>query len=160
MARRSVYSHYLPLRRHARATSRAASLNKDVARSPTKEKETRNGRAASANHSSKRRSTLNSREAGYDEAEALRRAIEASKEEAQTEQGEGVNRRPKRGRSDSQEYVCDLPHAVVILASLTRYQENRRTRNAKRQALDQRHHCRIRTRKTQTRLKQLDVTGP
>ncbi|KAG7291718.1 hypothetical protein NEMBOFW57_001737 [Staphylotrichum longicolle] len=89
--------------RHARATSRAASLNKDVARSPTKEKETRNGRAASANHSSKRRSTLNSREAGYDEAEALRRAIEASKEEAQTEQGEGVNRRPKRGRSDSQE---------------------------------------------------------
>ncbi|KAH6855068.1 hypothetical protein B0I37DRAFT_46619 [Chaetomium sp. MPI-CAGE-AT-0009] len=100
----SVYSHYLPLKRNGRATSRAASLNnKDVARSPTKEKETRNGRGSSANHASKRRSTLNSREAGYDEAEALRRAIEASKEETHPDPAEGGNRRPKRGRSDSQE---------------------------------------------------------
>jgi hypothetical protein len=105
MARRSVYSHYLPLKRYARSTSRAASLNKDTARSPTKEKETRSGRNSSASQASKRRSTLNSREAGYDEAEALRRAIEASKEELGTEPGETVSRRPKRGRSDSQEYV-------------------------------------------------------
>jgi len=99
----SVYSHYLPMKRNGRATSRAASLNKDMARSPTKEKETRNGRGSSANHASKRRSTLNSREAGYDEAEALRRAIEASKEETHSDPPEGANRRPKRGRSDSQE---------------------------------------------------------
>jgi hypothetical protein len=56
---------------------------------------------------------LNSREAGYDEAEALRRAIEASKEEAHLEPGETGNRRPKRGRSDSQEYVGHLLQAVV-----------------------------------------------
>jgi hypothetical protein len=103
MARRSVYSHYLPLKRHARTASRSASLNKETARSPTKEKETRNGRTSSANQTSKRRSTLNSREAGYDEAEALRRAIEASKEDALPEQVESGSRRPKRGRSDSQE---------------------------------------------------------
>ncbi|KAL2258929.1 hypothetical protein VTK26DRAFT_7568 [Humicola hyalothermophila] len=99
----NIYSHYLPLKRHARTTSRAASLNKETARSPTKEKDTRNGRTSSANQTSKRRSTLNSREAGYDEAEALRRAIEASKEDALPEPAEDGNRRPKRGRSDSQE---------------------------------------------------------
>ncbi|KAL2130826.1 hypothetical protein VTI74DRAFT_5918 [Chaetomium olivicolor] len=99
----SVYSHYLPLKRHTRTASRSASLNKEAARSPTKEKETRNGRTSSANQTSKRRSTLNSREAGYDEAEALRRAIEASKEDALPEQAESGNRRPKRGRSDSNE---------------------------------------------------------
>ncbi|KAK3310787.1 uncharacterized protein B0T15DRAFT_49940 [Chaetomium strumarium] len=99
----SVFSHYLPLKRNARTTSRAASLNKDTARSPTKEKDSRNGRASSSNQTSKRRSTLNSREAGYDEAEALRRAIEASKEDALPEQLENGSRRPKRGRSDSQE---------------------------------------------------------
>lgn len=113
MARRSVYSHYLPMKRNGRATSRAASLNKDMARSPTKEKETRNGRGSSANHASKRRSTLNSREAGYDEAEALRRAIEASKEETHSDPPEGANRRPKRGRSDSQEYARYLPQPVA-----------------------------------------------
>ncbi|KAK4124908.1 hypothetical protein N657DRAFT_570466 [Parathielavia appendiculata] len=101
----SVYSHYLPLRRHARTASRAASLQKDTARSPTKEKETRNGRTASASQTSKRRSTLNSREAGYDETEALLRAIEASKQDALPEQVESGSRRLKRGRSDSQEKV-------------------------------------------------------
>jgi hypothetical protein len=106
MIRRSVYSHYLPLKRQARATSRSASLNKETVRSPTKEKETRSGRASSTSLASKRRSTLNSREAGYDEAEALRRAIEASKEDAPLDEPGNGNRRPKRGRSDSQEYVC------------------------------------------------------
>ncbi|KAL1838689.1 hypothetical protein VTJ49DRAFT_2415 [Mycothermus thermophilus] len=101
----SVYSHYLPLKRHGRAASRAAAANKESLRSPTKdtkEKDAKAGRTSSQNQTSKRRSTLNSREAGYDEAEALRRAIEASKEDAlPADQQE--NRRPKRGRSDSQE---------------------------------------------------------
>lgn len=48
---------------------------------------------------------MNSREAGYDEAEALRRAIEASKEEVATEAGDTAPRRPKRGRTDSEECV-------------------------------------------------------
>jgi hypothetical protein len=49
---------------------------------------------------------MNSRDAAYDEAEALRKAIEASKEDAVPEQADGASRRPKRGRSDSQEYVA------------------------------------------------------
>ncbi|KAK3330900.1 hypothetical protein B0H66DRAFT_598424 [Apodospora peruviana] len=97
------YSHYLPLKRTSRTTSRAVSLNKDGTRSPPKEKETRSGRNSSANQTSKRRSTMNSREAGYDEAEALRRAIEASKEETAPESVEPGTRRTKRGRSDSEE---------------------------------------------------------
>lgn len=48
---------------------------------------------------------MNSRDAAYDEDEQLRRAIEASKEDAPLEQGELGSRRPKRGRSDSEEYV-------------------------------------------------------
>ncbi|KAK0703550.1 hypothetical protein B0T26DRAFT_658038 [Lasiosphaeria miniovina] len=97
------FSHYLPLKRYSRHSSTAVSLNKDGTRSPPKEREGRNGRGSSASQNSKRRSTMNSREAGYDEAEALRRAIEASKEDAAPELPEGGSRRPKRGRSDSEE---------------------------------------------------------
>ncbi|KAF9879439.1 PHD-finger domain-containing protein [Colletotrichum karsti] len=99
------YSNYLPLNRPSRATSRAASLVKDGTRSP---KETsKNVRASSATQAQKRRSTMNSRDAAYDEDEQLRRAIEASKEEVVTEQPEG-NRRPKRGRSGSEENLINL----------------------------------------------------
>ncbi|KAK3365253.1 hypothetical protein B0T24DRAFT_712922 [Lasiosphaeria ovina] len=103
MARRQRFSHYLPLKRYSRHSSTAVSLSKDGTRSPPKEREGRNGRGSSASQNSKRRSTMNSREAGYDEAEALRRAIEASKEDAAPELPEGGSRRPKRGRSDSEE---------------------------------------------------------
>jgi hypothetical protein len=47
---------------------------------------------------------MNSRDAGYNEAEALRRAIEESKEEALHPATEGL-KRAKRGRSDSEEFV-------------------------------------------------------
>lgn len=133
MTRRNIYSHYLPLKRHARTASRSASINKETARSPTKEKETRNGRASSANQTSKRRSTLNSREAGYDEAEALRRAIEASKEDALPEPNESGNRRPKRGRSDSQEYATPSLYTLADADLLLRKPEN-----TKRQRTDSR----------------------
>jgi hypothetical protein len=99
------YSHYLPLKRHlSRATSRAGSIVKDGTRSP-REKETRSGRKSSDTQASKRRSTMNSRGGAYDEAEALRRAIEASKEDAAPETAvvDGPPRRAKRGRSDSEE---------------------------------------------------------
>ncbi|KAL4920855.1 hypothetical protein BDW62DRAFT_175417 [Aspergillus aurantiobrunneus] len=50
----------------------------------------------------KRRSTMNSRDAAYDE-EQLRRAIEESKEDNKTTDGEeSTTRRPKRSRSDSE----------------------------------------------------------
>jgi hypothetical protein len=112
MTFRQRYSHYLPLKRSSRAASRSASLNKDGPRSPPKEKEgreSRSGRASSSSQTSKRRSTMNSREAGYDEAEALRRAIEASKEDAPLEPGDGGSRRAKRVRSDSEEYGAATP---------------------------------------------------
>ncbi|KAB5528973.1 hypothetical protein GE09DRAFT_1177788 [Coniochaeta sp. 2T2.1] len=97
------YSHYLPLKRHSpRTASRAPSLVKDGTRSP-REKETRGARNSSVTNTGKRRSTVNSNRYGYDEAEALRLAIEASKEDAAPETEAGTTRRPKRGRSDSEE---------------------------------------------------------
>lgn len=81
------YSIFLPIHRSSRAVSRATSTAKDAA------------------HTSKRRSTMNSRDAAYDEEEQLRRAIEASKEDAIPEITEPPPRRPKRGRDDSEEKV-------------------------------------------------------
>lgn len=98
MERRQRYSHYLPLyHNYSRTTSRAASFSKDGTRSP------RGGRASSSLQSAKRRSTMNSRDAAYDEEEQLRRAIEASKGEKSGESIDGGARRGKRGRSDSEE---------------------------------------------------------
>ncbi|KZZ89654.1 transcriptional regulator Cti6 [Moelleriella libera RCEF 2490] len=95
------YSKYLPLYRQSRATSRATSIAKD-------EKNTsKNSRPNTATHSSKRRSTMNSRDAAYDD-EQLRRAIEASKEENVHDTVELATRRAKRGRSDSEEQARDL----------------------------------------------------
>ncbi|KFY28684.1 hypothetical protein V493_02803, partial [Pseudogymnoascus sp. VKM F-4281 (FW-2241)] len=107
------YSHYLPLYQHqpqhhptlSRSTSRAsraASFSKDGTRSPRAG--SKNGRPTSSSMMSanqKRRSTMNSRDAAYDEEEQLRRAIEASKGE-KSESTDGGTRR-KRGRSDSEE---------------------------------------------------------
>ncbi|KAI9929989.1 hypothetical protein AWENTII_003557 [Aspergillus wentii] len=50
----------------------------------------------------KRRSTMNSRDAAYDEEEQLRRAIEESKEDTKSDGEETVTRRGKRSRSDSE----------------------------------------------------------
>lgn len=65
-------------------------------------KEGKSGRATSVSQSSKRRSTMNSRDAAYDE-EQLRIAIEASKEDAHMESVEIGGRRAKRSRSFSDE---------------------------------------------------------
>ncbi|KAK7962538.1 uncharacterized protein PG986_003363 [Apiospora aurea] len=107
MAPRSQkYSIYLPIHRPSRSTSRAASAATHDTRSP-KGSERKSSRAsasaaaAAAHH--KRRSTMNSRDAAYDEEEQLRRAIEASKEDAIPEELEGAGRRPKRGREDEEE---------------------------------------------------------
>ncbi|KAK8075055.1 hypothetical protein PG997_009718 [Apiospora hydei] len=100
------YSIYLPIHRPSRSTSRAASAATHGTRSP-KGSERKSSRAsasaaaAAAHH--KRRSTMNSRDAAYDEEEQLRRAIEASKEDAIPEELEGAGRRPKRGREDEEE---------------------------------------------------------
>ncbi|KAH6675132.1 hypothetical protein B0J14DRAFT_589041 [Halenospora varia] len=95
------YSHYLPLYQSlSRTTSRAASFSKDGTRSPRGSK---SGRPSSSLQSAKRRSTMNSRDAAYDEEEQLRRAIEASKGEKSGESTDGGTRRGKRARSESEE---------------------------------------------------------
>lgn len=124
MPYRQRYSHYLPLKRHhSRTASRAPSLVKDGTKSP-KEKEGRSARNSSVTQAGKRRSTMNSREAGYDEAEALRRAIEASKEDAAPETADGAPRRAKRGRSDSEEYVSKRAKRWFPYLHLYRKPEN------------------------------------
>ncbi|CAM1501717.1 Fc.00g037010.m01.CDS01 [Cosmosporella sp. VM-42] len=100
------YSKYVPLHRPSRSTSRAASIVKEGTRSP-KAGGGKNSRPTSASQAAaaKRRSTMNSRDRAYDD-EQLRRAIEASKEDAPLDAPEGAPRRPKRGRSDSEESVA------------------------------------------------------
>ncbi|KAK9776304.1 putative Zinc finger PHD-type domain-containing protein [Seiridium cardinale] len=103
------YSIYLPLHRPSRATSRATSATKEGARSP-KSGDRKSSRtsaaaaaAAAAQSMAKRRSTMNSRDAAYDE-EQLRRAIEISQKEVVPEDGpEGQLRRPKRSRDEDDE---------------------------------------------------------
>ncbi|KAI1378974.1 hypothetical protein F4677DRAFT_354649 [Hypoxylon crocopeplum] len=98
------YSIFLPIHRPSRAVSRATSTTKDGAQSP-KDGSTKSSRSSAAAQMSKRRSTMNSRDAAYDEEEQLRRAIEASKEDAIPETAEAQPRRPKRGRDDSEEKI-------------------------------------------------------
>ncbi|KAF4994353.1 hypothetical protein FGRMN_5861 [Fusarium graminum] len=97
------WSKYVPHNRPSRATSRATSIAKDGTRSP-KTGTSKNSRPTSASQTSKRRSTMNSRDRAYED-EQLLRAIEASKEDV-PQDGEILTRRAKRGRSDSEESVA------------------------------------------------------
>ncbi|KAE9365361.1 hypothetical protein N431DRAFT_430865 [Stipitochalara longipes BDJ] len=109
------YSHYLPLYQSlSRTTSRAASFSKDGTRSPRGSK---SGRPSSSLQSAKRRSTMNSRDAAYDEEEQLRRAIEASKGEKSGESTDGGTRRGKRGRSDSEDKLDGIKRQRTASAS-------------------------------------------
>ncbi|KIN08070.1 hypothetical protein OIDMADRAFT_140540 [Oidiodendron maius Zn] len=119
------YSHYLPLyQSSSRTTSRDASFSKDGTRSPRGNK---NGRPSSSLQSSKRRSTMNSRDAAYDEEEQLRRAIEASKEEKNAESVDGGTRRGKRGRSDSEDKQDGPKRQRTSSASPSPLQDQRQT---------------------------------
>lgn len=99
---RQRYSHYLPLQQNfLRSCPRTGLSSKDETRSPQSNK---NGRPPSCQNSiSKKRSTMNSRDAAYDEEEQLRRAIEASKDEKACETVDIAPRRAKRARSLSEE---------------------------------------------------------
>ncbi|OBS23628.1 hypothetical protein FPOA_04177 [Fusarium poae] len=98
------WSKYVPHNRPSRATSRATSIAKEGNRSP-KTGTSKNSRPTSASQSSKRRSTMNSRDRAYED-EQLLRAIEASKEDVPQDGSEILTRRAKRGRSDSEESVA------------------------------------------------------
>ncbi|KAI1812181.1 hypothetical protein GGS20DRAFT_43728 [Poronia punctata] len=99
------YSIFLPIHRPSPNASRATSATKEDARSPKSGSGKPSRASAAAQSASKRRSTMNSRDAAYDEEEQLRRAIEASKEETVSEDADVANRRPKRGREESEEKV-------------------------------------------------------
>ncbi|PNY28114.1 histone deacetylase complex subunit cti6, partial [Tolypocladium capitatum] len=111
------YSKFLPIHGPSRATSRATSIAKEGTRSPRhgSSKPSRPNSASQA--AAKRRSTMNSRDAAYDD-ELLRRVIEASKEDVPNDTAESTSRRGKRGRSDSEESVAPKYHRLD--ASLTR----------------------------------------
>ncbi|KAF4969531.1 hypothetical protein FSARC_3261 [Fusarium sarcochroum] len=98
------WSKYVPHNRPSRATSRATSIAKEGNRSP-KTGTSKNSRPTSASQTSKRRSTMNSRDRAYED-EQLLRAIEASKEDVPLDGSEILTRRAKRGRSDSEESVA------------------------------------------------------
>jgi hypothetical protein len=98
------YSRYAPLYHPTRSNSRATSIPEDGARSP--KSGSKNLRPGSS-QAGKRRSTMNSRDAAYDD-EQLRRAIEASREDNVQDTIEAVTRRTKRGRSDSEEILSGI----------------------------------------------------
>ncbi|TQS36633.1 hypothetical protein Golomagni_02910 [Golovinomyces magnicellulatus] len=94
------YSHYLPLHQNvARIGSRSNLLSKEEIKSPSGVKSGRLSSLQSAN--AKRRSTMNSRDAAYDEEEQISKAIEASKDVKNIENNYVNSRRGKRSRSDS-----------------------------------------------------------
>ncbi|KAL4808728.1 hypothetical protein BDV18DRAFT_133046 [Aspergillus unguis] len=77
--------------------------SRDSSRDNGKRSKDRKPRHSDAFPNPKRRSTMNSRDAAYDEEEQLRRAIEESKEDNKTTDGEeSTTRRTKRSRSDSE----------------------------------------------------------
>lgn len=95
----------------------------------TKPKSSRSSRANAESLSGKRRSTMNSRDAAYDEAEQIRRAIEESRKDGDAPGTSVSTRRGKRSRSESEQYV--LPNslrfldAVILLSVLTSTQARR-----------------------------------
>lgn len=98
------YSRYLPVvsKPPPKSHQRKQSVSKDWNVKTAKETE-RSLRAAAAIESTTRRSTMNSR-AAYDEDEVLRKVLEESKVEGQTNPSEGsASRKGKRGREESEE---------------------------------------------------------
>ncbi|KAI9882982.1 MAG: hypothetical protein M1823_005274 [Watsoniomyces obsoletus] len=97
------FTRYLP---HA-VDDAPPSPTKSIIAKPTettRSTRAKNGGAATTPQTGKRRSTMNSRDAAYDEEEQLRRAIEQSKaEKAASRKGRAQQREAKRARSDSHE---------------------------------------------------------
>ena len=94
---RKRYSRYIPVAGDVSPAVSPTPTAKD--RRPSRSKEAK-PRASAEALAAKRRPTMNS----YDEDEQLKRAIEESKKENPVGSENGV-RRPKRSRSDSEEYV-------------------------------------------------------
>ena len=98
---RQRYSRYLPVQEpNSAQQSPTPTPNDDFLK---RSKEGRASRVNAESIASKRRSTMNSRDAAYDETEQLRRAIEESKNEGGAPSTSASTRRGKRSRSDSEQ---------------------------------------------------------
>lgn len=91
-------SRYLPVYEEASPKTSPSPSNPDPDSKATKDN--KSSRQSGMSLSTKRRSTMNSRDAAYDEEEQLRMAIEQSKGQSADE---NLDKRRKRGRSDSEE---------------------------------------------------------
>ena len=97
---RQRYSRYLPLQGpNFAGPSMTPSPPDTVA---TRRKDGKTSRTNAEGQAGNRRSTMNSRDAAYDEAEQLQRAIEESKKEGTNINTSESARRGKRSRSDTE----------------------------------------------------------
>ncbi|KAJ5191306.1 Zinc finger PHD-type [Penicillium cinerascens] len=94
-------STYLPV---APVTSPAPSSRASSRETSRRSKDPK-ARLSEGAANAKRRSTMNSRDAAYDEEELIRRAIEESKHDNQSPDDDTATRRAKRSRSDSESWV-------------------------------------------------------
>lgn len=100
---RQKFSRYIPVQELASLPSSPSPAPQDTL--STKPKSSRSSRTNAESLSGKRRSTMNSRDAAYDEAEQIRRAIEESKKEGDAPDTSVSTRKGKRSRSESEQYV-------------------------------------------------------
>lgn len=95
---RQYSSQYLPVA----PVQSSPATSRDSSRDNSRRAKDSNSRQSESIANPKRRSTMNSRDAAYDEEEQLRRAIEESKEDTQPPAEDMALRRGKRSRSDSE----------------------------------------------------------
>lgn len=98
---RRLFSLYLPLYPNLQKSARKGSVSRESDAKAKKERE-QASRASVESSTTKRRSTMNSRQA-FDDEETLRRVIEESKVENEASASVVGSRRGKRGRDDSEE---------------------------------------------------------
>ncbi|KAJ5134168.1 Zinc finger PHD-type [Penicillium atrosanguineum] len=94
-------STYLPVAPVTSPAPSSRASSREVSRRSKDPKQRLSEGAANA----KRRSTMNSRDAAYDEEELIRRAIEESKHEHGTPDDDGATQRTKRSRSEKTDKV-------------------------------------------------------
>lgn len=131
--RRQKFSRYIPVQELASLPSSPSPAPQDTL--STKPKSSRSSRANAESLSGKRRSTMNSRDAAYDEGEQIRRAIEESKKEGDAPGTSVSTRRGKRSRSESEQYVLPLRLRFLevvklfpVLISTNRHEDTKRQR--------------------------------
>lgn len=130
---RQKFSRYIPVQELASLPSSPSPAPQDTL--STKPKSNRSSRANAESLSGKRRSTMNSRDAAYDEAEQIRRAIEESRKDGDAPGTSVSTRRGKRSRSESEQYVLStslrfLEEIILlpVLISTNRHEDTKRQR--------------------------------